>query len=155
MDRKGFQRFLVLLTLLASANLLAETTSYTGTGTYDGTVLQMTLANEQTVTGIRADVIATISTNPPALLFGQCMGMGLIPAEGEEAGYGADFYCTFRQSEEDAFDFKGVDQLGGITIEVIGGSGKWAGASGSGTIDRTRHRIGSGDFAYEVTITTP
>ena len=49
----------------------------------------------------------------------------------------------------------GVDKLGGVAIEIIGGSGKWQGATGSGTIDRTRYRIGSGDFTYEVKITTP
>ena len=156
MKRLKIARLLVLLFALGSgASTSAATMSYTGSGNYDGSVLQMTLANDQTVIGVRVDVIATISDTPPALLVGRCMGLGLVPVEGEEAYYGAEFYCTFRQNDEDAFDFKGLDKLGGIEVQIVGGSGKWQGATGSGTIVRAREKIGTGQFTYEFEITTP
>ena len=41
-----------------------------------------------------------------------------------------DTYCTFAETGEDAFDIRAkVDENGG-NVEVIGGSGKWSGATG-------------------------
>lgn len=145
----------MMLGTLVCPPAIAATETYQGSGTYDGNVLQMTLANGETVTGVRVDALATISTSPPALLYGRCMGMGLIPPEGEENRYAAEFYCTFRLNEQDAFDFKGIDKVGGISVEIIGGSGKWAGATGTGTLERIRKEAGKGDFSYELAITTP
>lgn len=150
----------VLLASLVSSlvwghTAIGGTMSYTGSGTYAGVVAQVTLGNGDTVTGVRADTVATLSTDPPVLLYGRCIGMGLIPVEGNEAGYHTDFYCTFRQNDEDAFDMKGSDAIDRINLEVIGGSGKWAGATGSGSMKREIEQTGQGTFTYQVKITTP
>jgi hypothetical protein len=40
-------------------------------------------------------------------------------------------------------------------VEIIGGSGKWAGATGSGTFKRKFSSGNRGTYEYEFTITTP
>ncbi len=55
----------------------------------------------------------------------------------------------------DSFDAHG--QGDGIEgkVEIIGGSGKWTGATGTGTIKRKWAQGNRGTYEYEFTISTP
>ena len=43
-----------------------------------------------------------------------------------------DIFCNFEENAEDGFDIRGKMMADGATAKVIGGSGKWKGATGSG-----------------------
>ena len=56
----------------------------------------------------------------------------------------------------DAFDIRAtLKPPEGGTVEVIGGRGKWAGATGSGTIKPKFAEGNRGSYVYEFEITTP
>ncbi len=129
-----------------------ETVTYTGSGTYVSNQLTMDLGNGGTVFGARNQGVATISTSPPTLLFAKCLGLGLITGDND---YTADVYCTFRANDQDSFDVKAKTGSKGGTAEVIGGSGKWAGATGTAKMDRTSQQAEGGTYTFEIEITTP
>jgi hypothetical protein len=81
----------------------------------------------------------------------KCVGLGYLPPDGDHA---MDFYCTFSANDEDRFDVKGTDGPKGGTATVIGGSGKWQGATGSGTFMReaSTETTGSSSFQLELSI---
>lgn len=130
----------------------AETKTYTGMGTVSRDELTMNLGNGQMVFGVRSEGMATISTEPPALLEVKCMGLGLIADQGD---IGTDIYCTFRRGTSDAFDVKAKSKAGGGDAKIIGGSGMWAGATGSATFEQLPTTDDSGSFSYKITISTP
>ena len=69
--------------------------------------------------------------------------------------YTADVYCTFRANEQDSFDVKAKTESKGGTAEVIGGRGKWAGATGTARMNRTSQAENGGTYTFELKITTP
>ncbi len=129
-----------------------ETVSYNGSGAYTAQKLTMTLGNGDMVFTAWNEGMATISTDPPILLFGRCMGLGLIDISD---AYIADVYCTFRANDEDSFDVKARSGTDGGRGEVIGGSGRWAGATGAIRMTRTSQQENSGTYTFEVELTTP
>ncbi len=138
--------------VLAVGTVHADSNTYTGMGDVVRQELTMNLGNGQTVFSARSEGMATISTEPPALLAVKCMGLGLIT--GEDV-FGADVYCTFRQGEQDAFDVMAKSGPAGGTATVIGGSGKWREATGTVDFKRLSATENGGSFSYEMTITTP
>ena len=96
--------------------------------------------------------MATLSTEPPALLEVKCMGLGLIAVKDDVE---TDIYCTFRKGSDDAFDLKAKSSTKGGTAMVIGGSGKWKGATGTASFKRLSTTGNGGSFSYEMTITIP
>ncbi len=123
-----------------------------GTGHYDSQNFTMNLGNGKTVFSSHNQGITTISIVPPTLLNGKCMGLGLITGENE---YGAKVYRTFRHDDRDSFDLVVDSNAKGGTAKVIGGSGKWQGATGTARFTRTSIREDGGSFSYELTIKTP
>ncbi len=99
-----------------------ETVAYKGSGIYSAQKLTMTLGNGDIVFTGSNEGVATISTDPPMLLFGKCMGLGRITGEVE---FSNNVYCTFRANDEDAFDLKARSDTDGGEGVVIGGSGRW------------------------------
>ncbi len=138
--------------LLAAGTVHADTKTYTGMGNVVRQELTMNLGNGQTVFSAHSEGIATISTEPPALLAVKCMGLGLITGEDT---FGADVYCTFRQGGQDAFDVMAKSGSAGGTATVIGGNGRWQGATGTARFTRTSIREDGSSFSYELTIKTP
>ncbi len=130
-----------------------ETVSYTGSGTYTAHKLTMTLGGGDIVFTGWNEGIATISTDPPTLLYGKCMALGIV--SGAEGDFSNDVYCTFRANDADSFDIKArSDAKGGIGA-VIGGGGRWAGATGTVRMTRTSQNENSGTYEFELEITTP
>ncbi len=138
--------------LAMAGTATAGTKTYNGTGNYASQNLTMNLGNGKTVFGGHTLGLATISTDPPTLLVAKCMGLGLITVENK---YGAEVYCTFRHNDNDSFDLLlDTNEKGGIA-KVIGGSGKWNGATGTAKFTRTSTQEDGGSFSYQLTITTP
>ncbi len=143
---------LTIVTLvLAIGTASAETSTYRGTGYYVASKELMPLANGGAVIHLEMRTVATIEPSEPGFMFGDCTGMGLLTAKGE---FSADLFCNFEENAEDGFDFRGKMTVGGTTGKVIGGSGKWKGATGSG---KFRRKFVKGNFVtyeYELKITT-
>ncbi len=129
-----------------------ETVSYNGSGAYTAQKLTMTLGNGDMVFTAWNEGMATISTDPPILLFGRCMGRGLLDTADD---YSVDVYCTFRANDEDSFDVKARSGTDCGQGEVIGGSGRWAGATGAASMTRTSEQENSGTYTFEIELTTP
>ncbi len=148
-------KFALLLTplVLGTSMAAAESVSYKGTGTYLTTRSVLPLAGGGAVISNKSTAIATIEPSEFGFMFGECVGMGLLSAVGTATDL--DFYCTFRESSIDGFDIKGTGAGDSAKTEVVGGRGKWQGATGQGTMRRLAERGDRGTFAYEVTISTP
>jgi len=138
--------------LLVSHVALAGTKTFIGTGEIVRSELTMNLGNGETVFGARSSGLATISTEPPELLEVKCMGLGLISVQNETE---TDIYCTFRRGNDDAFDVKAKSTGKRGTAKVIGGSGRWKGATGSVTFKQLTTTETGGSFSYKMTISTP
>lgn len=148
-----------IVTSIAMISLLAvggapagETVIYRGTGTYEAAQVLMPLANGDAVVHLTNDTIATIEPSERGFIFGDCAGLGFITAEGKLS---TESYCTFHESNEDAFDLHNKVTGDRGTVEVIGGSGKWKGATGTGTLKRKFVEGDHGTYEYELKITTP
>jgi hypothetical protein len=118
------------------------------------TQIRMPLANGNTVATAAALGSAAMSskeTENPVLLDMKCSGMGLL----DDTSTSLVYYCTFVENDVDQFDVKGIETPEGSSAEVIGGSGKWAGATGSGKFDRTATSETSSTSTFELTIETP
>ena len=132
----------------------AEPVTYTGSGNYRSDQDLMPLASGDAVVLGTAQGIAAISTTPPSIVELRCSGMGIAKAQGE---VGSVFYCTFADPSNsmDAFDVKGIERGDSSSLEVVGGSGRWAGASGTGSLIRVQEWSDGGSFEIELTIDTP
>ena len=145
--------FLVLISCPLHA---AETTKYTGTVYASPVKHLMPLGNGDAVLLIELAGIVALSGNPPTLGTLSCTGMGLQKADNSTS---TDFYCNIKQNDEDSFDFKGnateADGKSKGSFDVVGGSGKWANATGKGKFKRIMQTDTGTKTVLEVEITTP
>lgn len=149
----------MLLVLLGLGNLVpenvnaGETVTYRGVGTFVANRSTLPLANGGAAFQLANDVVATIEPSASGVLYGDCAGLGYADADGV---YSARAFCTFAETETDGFAIKAKVEPGiGGSVEVIGGSGKWAGASGEGTLVSKDSGGYGGSYSYEFQITTP
>lgn len=112
----------------------------------------MSLANGDGVLHLTNETIATIKPSERGLIFGDCASLGHITAAGELS---TESYCTFRESDKDTLDLHNKATGGEGMLEVIGGSGKWEGATGTGTVKRKFIEGNHGTYEYELEIKTP
>ena len=111
------------------------------------------LANGGAAVHLTNDIVAIMEPSPTGYVTGDCAGLGYLSPEGE---YSVDAYCSFAETTADAFDIRTTLTPGeGGTVEIIGGRGKWQGATGSGTITPKFSEGNRGSYLYEFTITTP
>ena len=144
---------LLLLSIPFTAISAGDKKTYNGSGRIFGSETSMTLGNGNTVKMLSSEGIATLSTNPPTLLDIKCVGMGVLTIDNR---FSDEFYCTLRENDTDSFDLQGTeDEKGGGTVTVIGGSGKWKGATGSGDFELVSNNNELSTFTYKLTITTP
>lgn len=154
---KGKRILAVAATVAAgiySASAWSESVTYTGSGTVTGYETLMPLVDgESVVTAISSGLLA-VSTTPPSILAVQCSAMGLMDARDN---LNLEYYCRMRDTHtgENAIALKGVETPEGNVVEIIGGAGRWAGASGKGIIKQTTGDDNRSDFTMELTITTP
>ena len=126
--------------------------TYRGTGSYVLTRAIMPLANGDAVMHLIHDTIATIEPSESGFIYGDCAGLAHLSVENE---YSSQFFCTFTETGGDSFDLRGRDEEDSASVEIIGGSGKWAGATGAGTWKRKWGQDNRGTYEYEIKITTP
>ena len=154
--QKSFISFsAVFLCLTLPAVSSAGSMAYTGSASTSSTQVQMPLANGGTEITANATGVAAMTSQdtPNPLLFAlRCSGLGFAP--GESSG-SIEFYCTFMENDVDQFDVRGSEDSGQTKITVIGGSGRWEKATGSGTLKRTATSTSSSRSTFDVTINTP
>lgn len=147
----------VLLLLMMATGVCAtvsagEPVSYRGTGTYVVTRTVLPMANGGAAVQLINDTVATISPSESGFMFGDCAGLAYMSPIGN---VNTNVYCTFSEHGADSFDLHGQgDGISG-SVEIIGGSGKWAGATGTGTIKRKWAQDERGTYEYEFMIATP
>lgn len=151
------KRELAVTALIASG--LISNDGFAGNLTYKGsaqTTAQkslLPLASGDTVVTSASHGVAAISTDPPTILTVKCAGLGTLKANDEFSG---DAYCTFSANDTDRLDVKGSERPGSpATLEVIGGSGKWAGARGTGVFTRVGSEGEHNFFNFEIELTAP
>lgn len=141
-----------LLLLCASGSALAASTTLEGKGTYVVHRALMPLADGGAVVHTTASTVASANTTAGGVMFGECAGLAHLSAEGEAK---SRVYCNFSQGGEDRFVMEADMGLEGGEIRIIGGSGKWKGATGAGMLKRTGENGGTGTYDYKFDITTP
>ena len=85
-------------------------------------------------------------------MMGECAGLTHVDPDGKAK---SRVYCDFSEGGEDRFVMEADMGLDGGEIRITGGSGKWKGATGSGTMKRTGETEGTGTYTYKFDITTP
>jgi hypothetical protein len=99
------------------------------------------------------DVVATIEPSESGVLYGDYAGLGYADVGGE---YSARAICTFAETETDGFAIDATVEPGvGDIVKILGGSGKWAGATGDGTLEAKTADTYGGSYSCEFRITTP
>lgn len=151
-SKKYLSSLAVGLAFACSSATAAETVTYSGTGTYVVTRSLLPLASGGAAIQQVNDVVATIEPSETGFIYGDCAGLGYLSPEEE---FSVDVYCTFAENGEDRFDLKGHGSHGEGAVEIIGGSGKWTGATGTGTLKRRFAEGNRGTYEYEFKITTP
>jgi hypothetical protein len=149
---KGVMLASVAVMLLSSVVSAGETVTYKGMGTYEVMRAVLPLANGGAAVQLSNNIVATINPSESGFIFGDCAGLGYPTVEGS---YSGDIYCTFTETGDDSFDIKGVVRNTSGSVEIIGGSGKWTGATGKGSIKRKYSAGTQGSYEYEFSITTP
>jgi hypothetical protein len=125
-----------ILLLLASMTASAgETLNYTGRIYADRAASLMPLGNGNGAMVIEAAGIVAMSAagGAPSAFGLSCVGLGIVDTEGKAD---SEVYCTLKESDTDSFDLKGRVKEGDGSFEVIGGSGRFAGATGKAKYTR-------------------
>jgi hypothetical protein len=146
-----------LLLVMAATPVLeiasaGESVTYRGTGTYVLARTLLPLANGGAVMQLVHETVATIEPSETGFIFGDCAGLGYLTVDGEYTG---EVYCTFAENDSDHFDVRGSGKRDSATVEILGGSGKWSGATGTGTLKRKWADGNRGTYEYEFKIATP
>jgi len=129
-----------------------QTVVYKGTGSYVATKALMPLGSGGAAVHMSNKIIATIEPSEVGFMHGTCAGMGHISDVGDDS---MQAYCTFEEKRGDIFDIKATGVKGKGSVDVIGGSGKWKGATGTGTFKRKYSEGDRGTYEYEFKITVP
>ncbi len=149
--------FLFALLCISANTFAGQTTKYTGTVYATPVKHLMPLGNGDAVLVIEITGIVALSENPPTVSDLDCSGMGIQTPDGTTT---TDFYCNIEASDEDSFDLKGkatetADGQSQGSFDVVGGSGKWANATGKGKFNRILKTETGTKTVLEVEINVP
>ena len=144
--------FLLTATGVCASASAGETVTYRGTGSYVVTRTVLPLASGGAAVHLINDTIATIAPSESGFIYGDCAGLVFLPPTGNPS---TSVYCTFNETGDDSFDLHARGDGTSGSVEIIGGSGKWAGATGSGTIKKKWAQDARGTYEYEFKIATP
>ena len=149
--------FLFALLFITSSAFAGQTAKYTGTVYASPVKHLMPLGNGDAVLIIEVAGIVALSGNPPTMGTLTCSGMGLQKADNNLS---TDFYCNIKENGEDSFDLKGkatetADGQSQGSFDVVGGSGKWANATGKGKFNRLMKTDAGTKTVLEVEIKVP
>ena len=149
--------FLFALLFITSSAFAGQTAKYTGTVYASPIKHLMPLGNGDAVLIIEVAGIVALSGNPPTMGTLTCSGMGI---ETPDENTTTDFYCNIKENGEDSFDLKGkatetADGQSQGSFDVVGGSGKWANATGKGKFNRLMKTDAGTKTVLEVEIKVP
>lgn len=148
----GLIAFVVAALVCSSGMVLAASTTVKGKGTYFVQRELMPLADGGAVIHTTASTVASSDSSEGGVLFGECAGLSHLSSEGKAK---SRIYCNFTESGKDVFVVEADVSIEGGDVRVIGGSGKFSGATGTGMLKRTGEDGGKGTYDYEFNITTP
>ncbi len=140
------------LCLLAAAAATAETVTYEGSGTYVANRTLLPLGNGGAAVIVSNSSVATFEASESGFIFGECAGLGLASVSGTIKG---TIICTFSENDDNSIDITGVVDGDEVSADVIGGSGKWKGSTGSGVFNRKFEDGPRGSYTYTLTISVP
>jgi hypothetical protein len=123
-----------------------------GKGTYFVKRTLMPLADGGAVLHTTASTVASSDSSDGGVLFGECAGLAHIDGDGKAKGR---IYCNFTEGGKDVFVVEADIGIEGGDVRIIGGSGKWSGASGTGMLKRIGEDGGTGTYLYEFNISAP
>ena len=150
---KFLQTALLVVLFIANNVYAGPTSKYTGTVYSTPVQNLMPLGNGDGVLIMQSSGIVVMSGEPPTMHELSCSGMGL---EKPDENVTTDFYCNIKENSEDSFDIKGtVGGEGAGGFDVIGGSGKWSGATGRGEFVRVEEAEKSNKTVFQVELTVP
>jgi hypothetical protein len=155
MKRNRIEFLAVAALMLCYGAAHAGTFNFKGSANTQSTQLQLPLANGGTVVTAGATGVAAMVSEQdahPILFVMRCTGMGMLGTDGVQD---IEFYCSFMANEKDGFDMHGSEKPDGSKATIVGGSGRWAGATGGGTFKRTQTGETSGRTTFDLKITTP
>jgi len=149
--------FLFALLCISTSAIAGQTTKYIGTVYATPVKHLMPLGNGDAVLIIEVAGIVALSDDPPTLSALTCSGMGI---ETPDENTSTDFYCNIKANGEDSFDLKGkatetADGQSQGSFDVVGGSGKWANATGKGKFNRLLKTDAGTKTVLEVEIKVP
>ena len=149
---KFLQTALLVVLFLSNSVYAGQTSKYTGTVYSTPVKVLMPLGNGDGVLLMQSAGVVAMG-DPPAMHALSCSGMGLEKADENTT---TDFYCNIQESDEDSFDIKGtVGGEGAGNFDVIGGSGKWSGATGRGEFVRVEEAKKGNKTVFQVELTVP
>jgi hypothetical protein len=111
----------------------------------------MPMSGDRAAIATAAKITATIAPSESGFMFGNCAGLSNVT----DSSTDTRALCHFVETGENAFDFELTISNGSGDVKIIGGSGKWQGASGTGTLVRKYVEGSRGSFEYTFNITTP
>jgi len=136
----------VLLAVLG-ASAGAETVTFTGSATYTAQRELLPLSNGGAAVHVTNRVIGTLSpSDSSGFITGDCAGLAYISPQGDVS---IDNLCTFMENDEDGFTLRGRAGVEGGKSEIIGGTGRFEGATGQGRMRRTWLEGNRGSVEYE------
>ena len=135
------------LLLAAATGAGAETVTFTGSATYTAQRELLPLSNGGAAVHVTNRVIGTLQPSESSgFIFGDCAGLAYISPEGELS---IDNLCTLMENDTDGFTLRGRSGVEGGKSEIIGGTGRFEGASGEGRMRRTWIEGNRGSVEYE------
>lgn len=145
----------LLLFLAAQTATTAETIEYVGRVYADRSANLLPMGSGDGAMTVEVVGIVAMSGNPPSVFTLGCAGLGLVDKDGKST---TEAYCRLDETGSDSIDLKGKVREGKGTFDVIGGSGKYAGATGSAKYHRvagtTEETPESGTGVLELKVTT-
>ena len=136
-----------VLLAAAAAGASAEPVTFTGSATYTAQRELLPLSNGGAAVHVTNRVIGTLTpSDSSGFIFGDCAGLAYISPEGEVT---IDNLCTFMENDTDGFTIRGRAGVEGGKSEVIGGTGRFEGATGQGRMRRTWLEGNRGSVEYE------
>lgn len=130
----------------------AETVTLKGKGTYFVNRDLMPLGNGGAVLHTTNTTVVSVEPSESGVMFGECAGLAYIAPD---SSLRSRLYCNFSENGTDTFVVQADLGPKGNGIEVLGGSGRWKDATGTGKVTPVREADQQGFYTYEFHISTP
>jgi hypothetical protein len=150
--RTGVAALVATLVLCLSGTATADTVTLKGRGTYFVHRALMPLGNGGAAVHVTNKTVMSVEPSETGVMFGECAGLAYLTPD---AKYASRIYCNFTESAEDTLVVQGDVSPDGGKLAIIGGSGRWKDATGSGKIMPLGEDDEQGRYAYELQVVTP